>query len=173
MVSFSHSKNTFHQEDGYLIRTKLDEHAKITGEKILKQSNESVNLLQEKAKYKPRVINTTDLGADPDDKQSLVRQLVSANEFDIEGLIVSTGCWRKTQSNTDMLDQIVNAYAEVYDNLTVHAEGFPSPEYLKSISIMGQLGYGMSDVGLGKDSPGSELIINALLPFGNNTSFYH
>ena len=46
--------------------------------------------------YKPRVINTTDLGADPDDEQSMVRQLVCANEFDIEGLIVSTGCWKKT-----------------------------------------------------------------------------
>jgi len=42
--------------------------------------------------YKPRLINTTDLGADPDDEQSMVRQLVCSNEFDIEGLIVSTGC---------------------------------------------------------------------------------
>lgn len=109
--------------------------------------------------YKPRVINTTDLGADPDDEQSMVRQLVCANEFDIEGLIVSTGCWKKTQSNTQMLDRIVDAYAECYDNLTVHADGFPTPEYLRSISVMGQTGYGMQDVGHGKDSPGSELII--------------
>tara|TARA_R110002072_G_C7906054_1_gene529957 strand:- start:23 stop:1669 length:1647 start_codon:yes stop_codon:yes gene_type:complete len=35
---------------------------------------------------KPRMIVTTDLGADPDDEQSLVRMLVCANEFDIEGL---------------------------------------------------------------------------------------
>jgi hypothetical protein len=89
----------------------------------------------------------------------MVRQLVCANEFDIEGLIVSTGCWKKTQSNTDMLDKILDAYAEVYDNLIVHAEGYPTPEYLKSISVMGQTGYGMGDVGTGKDSPGSELII--------------
>lgn len=108
---------------------------------------------------KPRIINTTDLGADPDDEQSMVRQLVSANEFDIEGLIVATGCWKRSQSNTDMLDKIVEAYAEVYSNLSVHAEGFPTPEYLKSISVMGQRGYGMSDVGTGKDSPGSDLII--------------
>jgi hypothetical protein len=27
--------------------------------------------------HKPRVINTTDLGADPDDEQSMVRQLVA------------------------------------------------------------------------------------------------
>jgi hypothetical protein len=108
---------------------------------------------------KPRIINTTDLGADPDDEQSMVRQLVCANEFDIEGLIVSTGCWKKTQSNTDMLDRILEAYAEVYANLTVHAEGFPTPGYVESISVMGQIGYGMGDVGAGKDSPGSELII--------------
>ncbi|MBN2807823.1 MAG: DUF1593 domain-containing protein [Prolixibacteraceae bacterium] len=108
---------------------------------------------------KPRIINTTDLGADPDDEQSMVRQLVCANEFDIEGLIVSTGCWKKSQSNTDMLDKIVDAYGEVYSNLIVHAEGYPTPEYLRAISVMGQTGYGMSDVGTGKDSPGSELII--------------
>ncbi|AWW33330.1 hypothetical protein DN752_23740 [Echinicola strongylocentroti] len=108
---------------------------------------------------KPRIINTTDLGADPDDEQSMVRQLICSNEFDIEGLIVSTGCWKKTQSNTKMLDKIIEAYGEVYSNLTVHAEGYPQPKYLKSISVMGQTGYGMSDVGTGKDSPGSELII--------------
>ncbi|WP_081912596.1 nucleoside hydrolase-like domain-containing protein [Salegentibacter sp. Hel_I_6] len=112
--------------------------------------------------YKPRVINTTDLGADPDDKQSMVRQLVSANEFDIEGLIVSTGCWKKSQSNTDLLDDLVDAYAQAYPNLKVHAEGYPTPEYLKSISVMGQDEYGMGDVGNGKDSPGSDLIINSV-----------
>lgn len=111
------------------------------------------------ASDKPRIIVTTDLGADPDDDQSLVRLLVCANEFDIEGLIVSTGCWKKNQRNTAMLDKIVDAYGKVLPNLQVHAQGFPSYEYLKSISVMGQTGYGMSDVGDGKDSKGSELII--------------
>lgn len=128
----------------------------IVSTNILIQSNEYPNYT------KPRIINTTDLGADPDDEQSMVRQLVSANEFDIEGLIVSTGCWKKTQSNTDMLDKILNAYKEVVPNLQVHAEGFPSYDYLKSISVMGNTGYGMGDVGEGKDSPGSELIIAAV-----------
>ncbi len=112
--------------------------------------------------YKPRIINTTDLGADPDDEQSMVRFLVCSNEFDVEGLIVATGCWKKSQSNTMMLDKIVNAYAQVYDNLKNHADGYPMPEYLKSISVLGQRGYGMSDVGDGKDSPGSEMIIAAV-----------
>ncbi len=108
---------------------------------------------------KPRIINTTDLGADPDDQQSMVRFLACANEFDTEGLIVATGCWKTTQSSTSMLDKIVNAYEKVYDNLAVHADGYPTPEYLKSISILGQRGYGMNAVGERKDSPGSELII--------------
>ena len=112
--------------------------------------------------YKPRIIVTTDLGADPDDEQSLVRLLVSANEFDIEGLIVSTGCWKKTQENTEMLDKLVDGYGQVVRNLNIHASGFPTYDYLKSISIMGQTGYGMGDVGEGKDSPGSELIIAAV-----------
>lgn len=111
------------------------------------------------ALYKPRIVVTTDLGADPDDIQSLIRLLVSANEFDIEGLIVSTGCWRRTQSNTAMLDKILDAYGQVQPNLQVHAKGYPSLEYLKSIAVLGQTGYGMSDVGDGKDSAGSELII--------------
>ena len=108
---------------------------------------------------KPRIITTTDLGADPDDEQSMVRLLVCANEFDIEGLIVSTGCWKRTQSNTRMLDRLVDAYGKALPNLRVHAKGFPSVEYLRSISLMGQTGYGMGDVGDGKDSPGSEQII--------------
>jgi hypothetical protein len=111
--------------------------------------------------HKPRIIVTTDLGADPDDEQSLVRLLVSANEFDIEGLIVSTGCWKKNQSNTAMLDKIVDAYGKALPNLQVHARGYPSHAYLKSISVLGQTGYGMADVGEGKDSKGSELIIAA------------
>lgn len=109
--------------------------------------------------HKPRIIVTTDLGADPDDDQSLVRLLVSANEFDIEGLIVSTGCWKKNQSNTAMLDKIVDAYGKALPNLLVHAKDFPSYEYLKSISVVGQTGYGMSDTGEGKDTKGSDLII--------------
>lgn len=61
-----------------------------------------------------------------------------------------------------MLDKLLNAYAEAYPNLSRHAENFPSPEYLRSISVMGQRGYGMDDVGSGKDSAGSKIIISAV-----------
>lgn len=109
--------------------------------------------------YRPRVIHTTDLGADVDDQQSMIRQLVMANDFDIEGLVVATGCWKKSQSNTRMLDDLVDAYARVVSNLQVHDPAYPPVEYLRRVSVMGQTGYGMDDVGEGKDSEGSELIV--------------
>jgi hypothetical protein len=129
---------------------------------------QDLNVLIEKWLYerpifnKPRIINITDLGADPDDQQSMVRFLACSNEFDVEGLIVATSCWKTSQSSTSMLDSLVDAYAAVYDNLKIHADGYPTPEYLRSVSVLGQDGYGMSDVGAGKDSVGSELIIAAV-----------
>lgn len=112
--------------------------------------------------YKPRVVHTTDLGADVDDQQSMIRQLVMANDFDIEGLIVATGCWRKSQSDMALLEELLAAYGQVVSNLQVHDPDFPSVEYLRGISAMGQTGYGMGDVGEGKDSAGSELLIAAV-----------
>ena len=111
---------------------------------------------------KPRIINMTDLGADPDDEQSMVRFLVQSNEFDVEGLIVCTSCWRKNQSNINMLNDLLNAYGQVVSNLQVHDPDFPSLANLQSVSALGQQGYGMGEVGSGKDSQGSELIISAV-----------
>ncbi|MCZ7436712.1 DUF1593 domain-containing protein [Micromonospora sp. WMMC241] len=117
------------------------------------------------AGVKPRVINMTDLGADPDDLESLVRMLVTANEVDLEGIIATTSCWKPTQDATNManlLNPRLNAYGQVLPNLQKHAQGYPTLAQLQSISKLGQKGYGMGDVGAGKDSPGSELIIAAV-----------
>ena len=111
---------------------------------------------------KPRIINMTDLGADPDDQQSMVRFLVQSNEYDVEGLIVTTGCWKKSQSGITMLNDLLNPYGQVVSNLQVHDPNFPSLAYLQSVSALGQRNYGMGDVGSDKDSPGSELIISAV-----------
>ncbi len=58
---------------------------------------------------KPRVIAVPDFGADPDEKQSMVRFLVSSNEFDIEGLINVTSCWRTTQTSASAFDEFIDA----------------------------------------------------------------
>jgi hypothetical protein len=39
---------------------------------------------------KPRLLVLTDVGADPDDQQSLVRLMLYANEFGVEGLIATS-----------------------------------------------------------------------------------
>lgn len=117
---------------------------------------------QEVDMSKPRVINMADFGADPDDEQSMVRFLTMSNEYDVEGLIVCTGCWKQSQNSTSMLDKIVNAYGQVFTNLSVHAAGYPTIGYLKTVSKLGQPGFGMAAVGTGKDSPGSNLIVAAV-----------
>lgn len=113
---------------------------------------------------KTKVINITDILADPDDEQSLVRMFVTCNQVDLKGIIVSTSCWRPIQNQDGMgrLDSIIEAYGEALPNLQVHADGYPSLEYIQSIAVMGQTGYGMDDVGDGKDSDGSELIISVV-----------
>ncbi len=113
---------------------------------------------------KTRVINITDLLADPDDEQSLVRMLVTSDQIELEGIIVSTSCFRpyQDQSAMDRLNKITDAYGEALPNLQIHSSSYPSVEYIKSISVMGQTGYSMGDVGEGKDSDGSELIIAAV-----------
>lgn len=113
---------------------------------------------------KPRVINMTDLLADPDDEQSLVRMFVTCDRVDLEGVIVTTSCWRRhqDQQGMDRLQAIVNAYGEVLPNLLVHSPDYPSLEYVQSVCVFGQLGYGMDCVGEGHDTTGSDLIIAAV-----------
>jgi len=111
---------------------------------------------------KPRIIALPDFGADPDDDQSMVRLLVSSSEFDIEGLINVTGCWRTTQTSADAVFKFIDAYEQALPALIKHAEGYPTADYLRSVTRLGQKSYGMAGVGEGKDSPGSELIIAAV-----------
>ena len=44
---------------------------------------------------KHRVIILTDIEADPDDTQSLVRLLLYSNEIEIKGLVATTSCWQQ------------------------------------------------------------------------------
>ena len=128
------------------------------------EDNAMEKLFKEEPISKTKVINITDLIADPDDEQSLVRMFVTCNQVDLKGVIVSTSCWRPIQDQDGMnrLLPIIDAYGEVLSNLKVHADGYPSLEYIQSIAVMGQTGYSMDDVGEGKDSDGSELIISVV-----------
>lgn len=111
---------------------------------------------------KPRVIVLTDIENEPDDAESLVRFLTYVNQFDVEGIIATTSVWQKERTAEWRIHEILEAYKEVQPNLLKHEKGYPSYEDLKSITKTGLPKYGMSGVGEGQDSEGSEWIIQAL-----------
>jgi len=111
---------------------------------------------------KHRVIILTDIGADPDDTQSLVRLLLYSNVIDIKGIIATTSCWQKTRVAPELITRVIDAYNKVQPNLLKHEEGFPSAQKLLDLVKKGIPKYGMEGVGDGKDSEGSEWIIKVL-----------
>jgi len=110
---------------------------------------------------KQRVIVLTDITNEPDDQESLVRFLVYANEYDIEGLVATTSTHLRDKARKDKIIELVNNYGKVKPNLDKHAAGYPATEYLLSVTTAHLPLYSMEGVGTGKDSPGSELIIKA------------
>ena len=111
---------------------------------------------------KNRVIILTDIEADPDDSQSLIRLLLYSNEIDIKGIIATTSCWHKDKVNPESIVNILHAYGKVQPNLIEHYENFPREEDLQKLVKRGIPKYGMLGVGDGKDSEGSEWIIKTL-----------
>lgn len=118
--------------------------------------------LRAEAIQKSRLIVLTDIEADPDDTQSLVRLFLYANEIDIEGLIATTSCWHKTSVDPASITKVIEAYGKVQPNLLKHEAGFPQAEALKTLVKQGLPKYGMLSVGEGKDSEGSDWIIQVL-----------
>lgn len=111
---------------------------------------------------KNRVIILTDIEADPDDTQSLVRLLLYSNQIDIEGLIATTSCWHKSVVNPESIEKVIEAYGKVQPNLLKHEVGFPDAKALSVLVKKGLPKYGMEGVGDGMDSEGSDWIIKVL-----------
>jgi hypothetical protein len=113
------------------------------------------------APVKPRIIVLSDIGNEPDDSESLVRFLLYANEFDVEGLIATTSTWQRDKVRPDLMLERIAGYAQVRDNLTHHAPGYPTAEALRRKVIAGAPLYGMAGVGQGHDTAASRAIIAA------------
>ena len=103
----------------------------------------------------------TDIANEPDDQMSLVRFLVYANQFDVEGLVATTSTWLKTGPRPDVILSVLDAYEQVQPNLLKHAQGFPAAADLRKLVAAGQPAYGMASVGADKMTPGAELILRA------------
>lgn len=111
---------------------------------------------------KHRAIILTDIEADPDDTQSMVRLLLYSNEIDLKGLVATTSVWHKTEVNPDSIRKIIQAYGKVQPNLLKHEAGFPDEKELQMLVKKGLPKYGMTGVGVGQDSEGSDWIIKVL-----------
>jgi hypothetical protein len=111
---------------------------------------------------KNRVVILTDIEADPDDTQSLVRLFLYSNQIDIKGLVATTSCWMTSKVNPKSIQRIIDAYGKVQPNLLKHEKGFPEVATLSKLIKSGLPKYGMEEVGEGKDSEGSDWIIKVL-----------
>jgi hypothetical protein len=114
---------------------------------------------------KPRLLVLTDIGEDPDDQQSMIRLVVHANEFDIEGLIATaSGTPGKKEPEVvrpQLIREIVEAYGKAQANLVKHHPDFPEAKKLLERIKSGNAKRGMDSVGEGKDTEGSNWIIKA------------
>jgi len=75
--------------------------------------------------------------SDPDDMQSMVRFLLYANEFDIEGLIASAGTFAMVADKNNILG-VLDQYEKVYDNLKTYDPDYPTVDYLRSVTYEGK-----------------------------------
>jgi hypothetical protein len=118
-------------------------------------------LKADEPKTTSRVFVLTDISNEPDDEESLVRFLVYANEYDVEGLVATTSTWLRSGTREDLIRRQIQAYGQVRENLLLHAAGFPSVEQLLSVTRTGQPAYGMAAVGDGKSTEGSRHLLAA------------
>jgi hypothetical protein len=131
---------------------------------------------QEKENLKPRIVVLTDVSTwETDDSESLVRLLVHADMFEIEGLIYTTG-YSLDEVRDDFFQLIhdaIDAYEKDLPNLMKRSNqsGFledesqqaigywPGAEYLRDRTMYGSRKRGMNQIGKDNVSDGSNLII--------------
>ncbi len=116
---------------------------------------------------RPRVIVTTD--GEIDDRCSMIRYLVYANEWDTLGLIHSSSKhhWKGDEAHkahswqgTAWLDKQIDLYEQVYPSLKRHDPNYPSPDYLRKQVFVGNIAY---EGEMTKVTPGSQRIVEVLL----------
>lgn len=120
-----------------------------TGQIIAKETN------------RPRVIVTTD--GEIDDECSLVRFLLYANEWDIEGIITSSSQYHwhgHKWAGDDWMEPTLKAYEEVYPNLAKHDPNYPTPEYLRKHCFLGNV---EQEGEMDSVTAGSQQIVKVLL----------
>ena len=110
---------------------------------------------------RPRVIVTSD--GEIDDECSMVRFLLYTNEWDIEAIVTSSSQyhWQGHKwAGDDWIEPYLDAYAKVHPNLAKHDPNFPTPDYLRERTALGNV---KSEGDMDAETAGSQLIVKVLL----------
>lgn len=112
---------------------------------------------------KPRLLITQD--GEVDDMNSLIHALLYANDFDLEGIVQTSSKLHYSGDGasveayrwmgTDWMSDFLDAYAEIYPNLTVHDPAYPSPEALRAVTVVGNI---KAESDVSEVTEGSELV---------------
>ena len=112
---------------------------------------------------RPRLLVLTDIGGDPDDQQSMIRLMMYANEFQIEGLVATAsgtrGELKEAVVRPDLILQIIDAYNQVLPNLKQHANNWPEADQLRAFVKSGNRFRERSHIGKGHETEGSRWIV--------------
>lgn len=127
------------------------------------------NLVFSAENVKARTVITTD--GEVDDMNSVIRALYYSNEMDIEGIVLTSSMYHYAGdeskgikayrwTGTNWIYDFLDRYEKIYSNLRIHADGFPAPKYLKSVTKIGNI----SNVGeMEKITEGSEFLKDLFL----------
>ena len=110
---------------------------------------------------RPRVIVTSD--GEIDDQCSMVRFLLYTNEWDVEAIISSSSQYHAHGHNwagDDWVQPYLDAYAKVYPNLVKHDRRYPTPEYLRARTLLGNV---KAEGEMEEVTAGSQYIVKVLL----------
>lgn len=120
-------------------------------------------------RQKVRTIYTND--GECDDMNTFLHQMLYLNDLELEGIVYSCSCFHyegipekgiapKRWADPSWMYRYIDSYAKVYPNLKAQDPDYPSPEYLRSITAIGNVKY-VSE--MDEVTPGSELIRKAIL----------
>jgi CubicO group peptidase (beta-lactamase class C family)/murein DD-endopeptidase MepM/ murein hydrolase activator NlpD len=107
------------------------------------QTKQMVGTAHPTADTRLRLLIETDAGGDPDDEQSLVRFLLYANEWDIEGIIANRPVTRRPEnknpedSGLAIVRRLLDAYGQCRPNLVQHDARYPTTEFLWQRTVAG------------------------------------
>ena len=115
-----------------------------------------------RAQDKPVVIITQD--GEVDDRSSFVRFLLYTPDVDLRGVIATNSKWQKNGHGLDWIYEAYDLYGLVRDNLLLHNPDYPTVDFLKSITVLGNEDpEHLTGEAPYVDSDGSELILKELL----------